>query len=171
MTTLDHDDTLLTASDARYRPTNSLIAPSTSWRCRTYPFRWFELKIETTPEWVEPDWLLPVCNAIYGLEGLGENWDSHGGRRIKARALGSTLEFMLEILPDAAPIPTITPLSSGNVMIEWHDLGVDLEITIGAQGPVHVYLFDHATQTEQELEVFGDYTGVVQAIRYLMDRM
>jgi hypothetical protein len=54
----------------------------------------------------------------------------------------------------------------GDVVIEWHRGGVDLEVKVGPRGPVHYYLESpEGREVEAVLPEDDDLRGLVSAVR------
>ena len=104
------------------------------------------------------------------LDRLEPNWDSYGAPKVSSQAIVQALKTLGGILDDDSPAPTVVPTSAGNVQLEWHEGGVDLEIRCSPAGPVSAYLYEHATGAEEELAHVGPdelarLAGVIRRIQ------
>ena len=133
-----------------------------------YPLPFLKLYIKSNEnDWIEPDWLFSTLDALQKLYDLSPNWDSYDALKIDTRSLESTLRFLLEFLPSNAPLPAIIPTPNGNVQIEWHEGGIDLEIEIRTHG-VHDYYF---CDIQKNIEVEKVFTGNVAPLREYIETL
>lgn len=70
--------------------------------------------------------------SLDNLYELKHGWNSYGGRAIKSQAI----EHARELLEKGPTGPSIVPCNNGNVQLEWHCNGMDVEIEIGENGIV-----------------------------------
>ncbi len=75
-----------------------------------------------------PVWLEPTSRACAELLWLARGWDSYGARPIDPRNVVAMLEFLVRVMANDTPAPSVVPTSGGGVQIEWHEAGVDFEI-------------------------------------------
>jgi hypothetical protein len=59
------------------------------------------------------------------------------------------------MLRPGVPLPSITPLAYGGIMLEWHRRGWDIEIEIDAPASHHVFTRELATGTEADFVLSG----------------
>lgn len=100
-----------------------------------------------------PSWFGQVEPSIVELLGLHENWDSYGARPIDRRAVLYALEFLLLAMNERIPPPSIIPVNTGAVQIEWHSRDIDLEVEIEPSGHGHVTCEDRRLGDEWEDEL------------------
>ena len=81
-----------------------------------------------------PAWLPEIVKKINTLLALPENWDSYGAVRVKSDAAFNTIRLLLSVMEEDTPFPSIVPVSSGDLQVEWHVFGIDLEIVINPHG-------------------------------------
>ncbi|MFA7237016.1 MAG: hypothetical protein WC058_09145 [Phycisphaeraceae bacterium] len=134
---------------------------------RRYPLGAFDIEVEDCPPgWEEPAWWLHVLGRIRVFEGLKTNWDSYGAPAIAVRAMGETIKFLCDWLPPDAPAPDIVPLPDGNIQVEWHMEGFDLEIKISEHGPCGVFLYEHHSGEELDVPIRGDMTAIASGLHH-----
>ncbi len=75
-----------------------------------------------------PGWLEPTGRACAELLWLKRDWDSYGARPIEPRNVVAMLEFLVRVMANDTPAPSVVPTSRGSVQVEWHMGGVDVEI-------------------------------------------
>ena len=97
----------------------------------------------------QPDhWLWETAESLGTLLALEDNWDSYGAKRILPETVLATIRLLIAIMDDKSPSPSIVPTPMGNVQIEWHRFGIDLEIEVTADGNYSVVYDDHTKSTE-----------------------
>ena len=103
-----------------------------------------------------PIWLGRVVDRLGHITRLPANWDSYGARPIAVAAIKSALELLGEIMSDDLPSPDIVPTVSGGIQIEWHIVGIDLELEVSAEGKRAIFFEDSHGQnplTEDEAKI------------------
>lgn len=97
----------------------------------------------------QPDnWLWKTVESFNTLLKLEENWDSYGAKRILPETIAATLQLLFAIMDDKSPSASIVPTPKGNVQIEWHRFGIDLEIEVTAEGKYSVLYEDHTESAD-----------------------
>ncbi len=79
---------------------------------------------------------------LHDLMLLPANWDSYGARPINIKSVGYSIALFCEIMFENTPEPQVVPTKSGDVQLEWHIYGIDLEIEICSDRIVHCYATD-----------------------------
>lgn len=90
----------------------------------------------------EPEWLRPTVAKMNQLLQLPPNWDSYGGQPVSLQSLGAALRLLFGLSKSTLPPPEVVPMSAGGVQLEWHQSGVDLEISVGSAGEISCYYRD-----------------------------
>jgi len=144
----------------------ALLSDRTGENIYSLPFGKLYVKYYTK-DWIEPDWLFSTLDLLQKLYDLSPNWDGYDASKIDIKSLESTLKFLMEILPSNAPTPAIIPTPNGNVQIEWHERGIDLEIEIRTHG-VHDYYF---CDIQKNIEVEKIFTGNVAPLREYIETL
>lgn len=75
-----------------------------------------------------PAWLARALEKLESLAQLKENWDSHGGLRLRADVRASVARLLDELRTEELPIPAVVLGSAGTVQLEWRVAGRELEI-------------------------------------------
>jgi hypothetical protein len=97
--------------------------------------------------WVEgepPRWLNKAATQIQSILRLRAGWDSYGSLEPNVSAAVAALQFLAQVMQEATRSPAIVPMSSGNVLLEWHASGTDIEVEVGPEGPVYASVEDAA---------------------------
>lgn len=95
-----------------------------------------------------PAWLSLVEAELVSLGRLEEDWDSYGGRPIDMWMAAGAYMLLGALCSSETPKPTVVPMSSGHVQIEWHTNDVDLEIEFVSASALNV-LYENATTGEE----------------------
>lgn len=114
---------------------------------------WVEVaggKIYVKVEGVPPDWFGYVVRALKRFAGLGPNWDTTGGKPVSPYAAAAAIRLLASILSDSTPLPDLIPMPSGNISVEWHMAGIDLEIEVGPVGAVCLHYASEHTGEDWE---------------------
>lgn len=95
-----------------------------------------------------PSWLPATVNNLNLLLSLKENWDSYGAHRITPETTIAAIKVLLSVMQEGTPLPAIVPTPSGNIQLEWHRSGIDLEVEVNASGNHSISYEDETGQTE-----------------------
>lgn len=85
-----------------------------------------------------PKWFELARDALNELSALPANWNSYAAREIDINAITGAVELLLGTMAEETPLPTFVPVSRGGVLLEWHTVAADLEVTVLPNGKVHV---------------------------------
>lgn len=105
------------------------------------------------------DWLRPAIAQISGLTALARGWNSYGAPPVEADCALQAVEFLLGVAQPHVPSPTIVPLTDGGIQVEWHQGGIDLEISF-SDFESGVYIEDREGGAAVELPL-ADAPGVL----------
>lgn len=98
-------------------------------------------------------WLKPVTLRLKELSALPANWDSFGSNSIDKNVIFNTLWFLQKTMSMTTPIPQIVPTRAGNLQLEWHTSGYDIEIEVKRTFPYGLYVFSQLNNLDTELEI------------------
>jgi hypothetical protein len=88
-------------------------------------------------------WRPEVEVKLAELLALPAGWNSYAAAPIAPEATQRALALLDAAMPFNGQLPSLVPLSSGGVQIEWHVNGLDIEIEVPAPGErVSVYSED-----------------------------
>jgi len=82
-----------------------------------------------------PRWLVSTFDEMNDLLNLRAGWDSYGAHAVSADAVAATIRFLGLVMQEESRMPFIVPMSSGNIQLEWHSGGVDIEVEVTPDGP------------------------------------
>jgi hypothetical protein len=97
-----------------------------------------------------PPWFVPAASTLLALLRLPAGWNSYAARPINPRAVGAALELLAATMQPDTPIPSVVPMSRGDVQLEWHLRDMDIEVVVPAEGPVRVWYEDLHRGAERE---------------------
>ena len=95
-------------------------------------------------------WFAPVASSLLALLRLPAGWNSYAARPIDPRAAGAALELLAATMQPNTPIPSVLPMPRGDIQLEWHLRGLDVEVVIPAEGPARLWYEDVRDGTEHE---------------------
>src|SRR4051812_4499972 len=68
----------------------------------------------------DPGFKKAVCDSIDRLSHLKPNWDGYGAPAIRPDVIDAAKRFVLELPDNLCYRPQVTPMSPGNLQLEWH---------------------------------------------------
>ena len=119
---------------------------------------------------VRTDWQRVAERRLNEVIRLPAGWDGHKGKPVQAAiatyAFG-LLEALLKV--PGVPLPSITPLSYGGLVLEWHRKGWDVEIEINAPSSHHVYTRELAPATVREFWLGSQLSQLLDVLKQISD--
>jgi hypothetical protein len=118
------------------------------------------IRINRTPDVTafgqSSNWMPRAEERLGELARLPLGWDGHSGRPLSPLIADYAFQLLEKLmLRPGVPLPSITPLSYGGLMLEWHRRGWDVEIEVDAPASHHVFTRELATGTEVEFTLSG----------------
>jgi len=71
---------------------------------------------------------------------------------VSLKAAEASLDVLVMVVSHGSPAPSVVPLSTGGLQLEWHTQGVDLEVAVEHDGTLEVLYEDSQTGEEWERE-------------------
>jgi hypothetical protein len=133
-------------------------------RRRVEPVRQWQVSTREGTIKDTPKWLNSLLDDLTSLSRLPANWDSYEARAIDPQAALMTAQFLCSVLREDAILPKLVPTVEGNIQLEWCNESAELEIEIGAQGPLTAYFVDHRSREEWESKITADLATIVGKI-------
>lgn len=93
-------------------------------------------------------WLDEAIEKLNSLLCLDENWDSYGAHRVSLEAVFAAIYVLASVLQENTPLPTFVPTPSGDVQLEWHQSGIDLEVEVNSSGNIEIFFEDELEKNE-----------------------
>ena len=121
-----------------------------------------EMTKEPTP------WLKQALDRISALTALAEGWDGYGGRAVDASVVMDAVRFLTEVAYPGISNPSIVPLATGGLQIEWHRGGVDVEVIFCDEDP-GLLVLDHDSGDEHELPISDAASEVTRLLGRLRE--
>lgn len=81
-----------------------------------------------------------VSECIKRFTGLAPNWDSYGSSTISVDAVRNAIGILTNLSALGLQPPQAVPMSHGGVQLEWHPVGLDLEIECTPDGRFQVFM-------------------------------
>ncbi len=103
-----------------------------------------------------PTWLEMARRDINRLLKLGNNWDSYGAKRLNSESAAAAIRFLGLVMQERSILPFIVPMSSGDIQLEWHGAGGDIEIEVTPEGPITMSIDDAATGLSTSESIYGN---------------
>ena len=136
-----------------YMPQSGAAMEEIDWSGQIWPaqLRW-EGKLRPQRIRIEPSrspsWLPEAVASLNSLLALGENWDSYGACTVSEEVALVTLRLLQSVMGEQTPLPSIVPTPSGNIQLEWHKSGIDLEVEFTINGDYSISFEDVRDETE-----------------------
>jgi hypothetical protein len=113
-------------------------------------------------------WLKDALDRISALTALADGWDSYGGRAVDATIVMDTVKFLMKVSYPSIPRPSIVPLATGGLQVEWHRGGVDLEVAFCDEDP-GALVSDRESGDVREMPTSEAATEVTRLLKRLRD--
>jgi hypothetical protein len=115
-------------------------------------------------------WRSAAVSRLNELVRLPAGWDGYGAEPVSFGDAYYALRLLEAVCGDKAPAPQIVPGSSGDLQIEWHLPGSDIELHVRAPNDVLAWHRDSITGPDgEELALTNDFVAVVPWIERLAE--
>jgi hypothetical protein len=98
------------------------------------------------------DWLVDTIARLNHLLTLESGWDGEQAEEISLDAAARAVDLVVRAAALSTPAPAIIPSPDGNVQIEWHLGGLDIEIVAQPRSVYEVLFEDQQTSDDWEAE-------------------
>jgi hypothetical protein len=98
-----------------------------------------------------PRWVEEVVERIDRLGDLEDDWDGAGATPASAEAVRTALVVLAETMAPDSVAPHFVPTPDGGLQLEWHCVGVDLEIYVEADGRVSAWCREGSRAWEEDV--------------------
>lgn len=109
------------------------------------------------------DWTGELNSRLNILCALPVGWDGYSGKPVLYDLASYGAQILQTILTPGAALPSIVPLGTGGLQIEWHEGELDIEITISQPFEADVWVLDEADPEKPD----GVETNLTQDFSYL----
>lgn len=113
-----------------------------------------------------PTWQSTVKARLEEIVRLHEGWDGYRGRPVSFGNALFALRVLESICSIDAPPPEIVPGCSGDLQIEWHLPGGDIELHVRAPNDVHAW---RSMPSDEELILSTDFSAIADWLRDLTE--
>jgi hypothetical protein len=93
-------------------------------------------------------WLINALAELAPLVEMGENWDGYGAPAIRPAVVVAALMFLQSIAVPGMIAPAIVATGRGNVQLEWHRHGVEIDVEISGDAKYEASCFSIADDVE-----------------------
>jgi hypothetical protein len=118
----------------------------------------------------EPVWLPPTLDRLRHVLELPQGWDSYGGDPVSLSTAYYALRFLASVTTPDTPPPSIVPGVAGELQIEWHVNGMDIEVGVDPTGRLAGFFEDARTAQEWEEVPMTDLAPIRGAVETLTER-
>lgn len=112
-----------------------------------------------------PGWLSYVVKSLNQIGRMERNWDLAGGEPVNPHAAAAAIRFLASFASPKAPIPDLLLAPNGNLSLEWHVWGLDLEIEVGPRGIVYAHFENSSAGEEWEGPITETYDRISKVLR------
>ena len=112
-------------------------------------------------------WIEPVKNRLNEICSLREGWDGYRGRPTRFDIALFTFYLLQNICAPDTPAPSIVPLSSGGLQIEWSTEEAEIELTVYAPNSVHAWAISPSREGPLEIPLTTDYSLIIPLVQKL----
>jgi hypothetical protein len=113
-------------------------------------------------------WHQKLSERIQELAALKVGWDGASGQQIPFLTIHFVCHLLDRLLDAQTPSPSLVPTSGGEVQLEWHLPGFDLELLVERPMTSHywaAYIAEDQSVVEEEGSVRADFTHILALLR------
>ena len=116
-------------------------------------------------------WLDGVKARFNELVQMRSGWDGYQGAPVSFVNANFALRMLEAVCGENAPMPQIVPGPDGDLQIEWHTIGADIELHVRGPNDVHAWRLVNGAADGQERVLSNDFTLVSAWINELAEPM
>jgi hypothetical protein len=114
------------------------------------------------------EWLKPVVQRLTEICALPVGWDGYRGRPTRFDIASFTFSMLQNICAPDSPAPSLVPLSSGGLQVEWHTDQIEIELTVHAPYSVQAWITDPTLGDDGvERPLTTDYSSILPWVQRL----
>lgn len=114
-------------------------------------------------------WRDEVKARLDRLVDLETGWDGYQGRPVTFQNAYFTMQMLESACYADALTPQIVPGSDGDLQVEWHTRGGDIELHVRAPNDVHAWRHRADAEDDEELYLTNDFVSVADWIKELTE--
>jgi hypothetical protein len=112
----------------------------------------------------------PIVEARFNeLVRLPAGWDGYRGVPVTFVTANFAMRVLEATCGPNAPCPQIVPGADGDLQIEWHTAGADIELHVLGPNRVHAWRLRHGISQPDDLMLGNDFTVVARWINNLAE--
>lgn len=116
-------------------------------------------------------WQIKVVEKVVALSRLQPGWDGYRAVPIKTDVLLFAMQILTDVLGPGSAAPQLVPLSNGDVQLEWHTKGIDLELTVHGPLDSELWFEDHTSSgATPRSEAIGENLAPLMECLRILDR-
>lgn len=104
-----------------------------------------------------PRWNEAVLNRLGQLSALQIGWDGFTASPVRPDVAFFASQFLFDVMSEDSKPPTILPLHSGGLQIEWHVDAADVEVSVTGPFEIAAWSRDRTTGEETEFVMTTDF--------------
>lgn len=106
-------------------------------------------------------WTKAVIDQCERLIRLPIGWDGYRAPPVSLMNVNFTIGMLGSICPDDVPVPSIVPGNRGDLQVEWHVRGYDIELHVRGPNDVDAWRLWKSTPADgEEVHCRADFTVV-----------
>lgn len=118
----------------------------------------------------QAEWQNQIMSRLAHLCKLPLGWDGYRARPVSFSTAHFALSVIERICDEQTPMPSIVPGTSGDLQIEWHLEGGDIELHVRAPNDVHAWrIASGADENGEELTLDVDFTIIGRWLKELLE--
>lgn len=118
----------------------------------------------------EPAWLPPTLDRLRHVLNLPPDWDSYGGDPVSLSTAYHALRLLASVAAPDTPPPAIVAGVAGELQLEWHAHGIDVEVGVDPSGRLTGFFEVAQTSQEGEQVPLLDLDPIRAAVQTLTER-
>lgn len=119
---------------------------------------------------IEGQWQTSAQQRLEELLRLEEGWDGYNGFPVSFANAMYAFRVLEAICRPDTPAPQIVPGSSGDLQLEWHEQGGDVELWVRGPNDVHAWRSLSDNEDGEEIDLTTDFSIVSEWLKEAMER-
>jgi hypothetical protein len=91
-----------------------------------------------------------ITERLESLRHLSTGWDGGNARSIDDTIVESSLEWLMRLISEGVPTPSVVPTVDGGVQFEWHTQRYHVEISVDQPADFFLFIMDRDTGAVSE---------------------
>lgn len=117
-------------------------------------------------------WHRVVIRRLNHLTRLAIGWDGYKGQPVAFDNANFALRLLESVCDSNTTCPQLVPGPSGDLQIEWHSKGIDIEVRVHEPNKVTAWRCSDSTDLDgEEIKLRNDFTVVAQWVREMTEQL